>query len=77
MIVSKTLKDLEQRFATNENFVRTHKSFMVNIDHVVSFQVNDGMTIKLSNDKIATVSRRRKDDFLHTYRNHTKVLTRE
>jgi two-component system LytT family response regulator len=75
MIVSKTLKEIEQRFAKNAEFVRTHKSFIVNIAHVVSFQVNDGMTIKLSNDEIATLSRRRKDDFLHVYRSHTKVVS--
>jgi two-component system LytT family response regulator len=75
MIVSKSLKEIEQRFAKNDNFIRTHKSFMVNVAHVVSFQLNDGMTIKLSNDEIATLSRRRKDDFLHTYRNHAKVVS--
>jgi two-component system LytT family response regulator len=75
MIVSKTLKEMEQRFAKNISFVRTHKSFMVNIAHVVSFQLNDGMTIKLSNNEVANLSRRRKDDFLHMYRSHAKVVS--
>lgn len=68
IVVSKTLKEFEERFAEDTNFIRTHKSFVVNLAHVVSVQLNAGMTIKLSNDKIATLSRRRKDDFLAHYR---------
>jgi two-component system LytT family response regulator len=68
IIVSKTLKEFEESFSKNNNFVRTHKSFVVNLAHVVSFQLNTGMTIKLSNDEVATLSRRRKDTFLAQYR---------
>lgn len=68
IIVSKTLKEFEKSFSENTNFIRTHKSFVVNLAHVVSFQLNTGMTIKLSNDEIASLSRRRKDDFLTQYR---------
>lgn len=73
IVVSKTLKQFEEGFANNNNFIRTHKSYVVNLDHVVSFQLNSGMTIKLSNDEVATLSRRRKDDFLALYRQNTSV----
>lgn len=75
VITSKTLKELEKQFLENTNFVRTHKSFMINLAHVVSFQVNEGMTIKLTNNEVASLSRRRKDDFLDTFRNHAKAFS--
>ena len=68
MIVSKTLKEMEKQLMGNNSFIRTHKSFMVNLAHVVSFQVNTSMTIQLSNGEVATISRRRKDNFLTHYR---------
>lgn len=68
IIVSQTLKAFEARFAEDENFVRTHKSFVVNMAHVVSFHPNDGMTIKLANNEVATLARRRKAAFLTHYR---------
>jgi len=46
LIVSKTLKELEKRFIPF-HFFRTHKSFMVNLNHVTGYQINQGLLVKL------------------------------
>lgn len=70
IIISKTLKELEKRFSGKEKyaFFRTHKSFMINLDHVVGYQLNDGLKVRLSNQEEAVISRRRKDAFLERVR---------
>ncbi len=43
------------------NFIRTHKSFMVNLEHVKEYLRGEGGTIILSNNHQVEVSRRKKD----------------
>ena len=43
------------------NFIRTHKSFMVNLEHVKEYVRGEGGTIILSNNHEVEVSRRKKD----------------
>lgn len=59
-LVSKTLSDLED-LLDEKGFFRCHKSFLVNRIHIIS-KLN-GVSIKLSNDLIVPISRRRKIDF--------------
>lgn len=66
MIVSKTLKELEKRF-TPFDFFRTHKSFMVNLNHVVGYQIHEGLLVKLAEAFEVNLSRRRKVDFLKSF----------
>ncbi len=67
LIVSKTLKQMEQQFKTYD-FFRTHKSYMVNMDHVLSIRINDGVKVQMTNNQEAEISRRRKDAFLDAMR---------
>lgn len=68
VVVSKTLKQLEHRLMNNRNFFRTHKSFIVNLDYVTGFRINDEMTVNVNEAHQVSLSRRRKDDFLRLAR---------
>jgi two-component system LytT family response regulator len=70
LIVSKTLKELEKRFVPY-NFFRTHKSFMVNLKHVVGYQIHEGLLVKLDEHYNIILSRRRKEDFLKSFHDFT------
>ncbi|WP_341227298.1 LytTR family DNA-binding domain-containing protein [uncultured Arcticibacterium sp.] len=68
IIISKTLKEMEKTF-THFSFFRTHKSYMINLDHIASIQMNGGTkTVRLINNLNAEISRRRKDAFLDAVR---------
>jgi two-component system LytT family response regulator len=63
IILSKTLKKLETVLQPM-GFFRTHKSFLVNLKHVVSSSVYDEQDqIHLSNNHKVDLSRRRKNEF--------------
>lgn len=62
-LVSKTLKYFED--ALNDgNFVRIHKSFLVNINEVVKYQKGKGGSVVLSNGKQLMVSASKKANLL-------------
>ncbi len=68
LTLSKTLKKLEHIFEPF-GFFRPHKSFLINLNHVVSSCVYDEKpNISLSNNHIVELSRRRKSDFLEIKR---------
>lgn len=70
-ILSKTLKQMEVIFAPF-GFYRPHKSFLINLSHVVSCSVHSDRQIELTNNFKAELSRRKKNDFLEM-RNNKKV----
>jgi DNA-binding LytR/AlgR family response regulator len=55
-LVSKTLKSLAEQL--NPNFMRVHKSYLVNADYIVE-RLEDDRTLKLSCGKEVSVSRRK------------------
>ena len=62
-LVSKTLKYFED--ALNENgFARIHKSYLVNINSIVSYQKGSGGTVTLRNGKELNVSASKKANLL-------------
>ena len=71
LIVPKTLKELEKRFIPF-NFFRTHKSFMVNLNYVIGYQIHEGLLVKLDGEFNVNLSRRRKEDFLKSFHNFPK-----
>lgn len=55
-ISSTTLGKIEKRLANNPHFFRTHKTFMVNLNHVTNInqsdlQITNGLNISLSRRK--------------------------
>jgi two-component system LytT family response regulator len=45
-------------------FVRTHKSYLINLQHVKEYLRGEGGSVILSNNKEVEVARRKKDDFI-------------
>jgi len=63
LLVSKTLNDLDEQI-DSEKFIRVHRSFTVNIDHIRKLDTSEGLVIVLNNNEKIPVSRRKKDDVL-------------
>lgn len=57
LIASKTLKSLSS--SLSKTFVRTHKSFVVNLSYIQSYHFRNG-TITMESSKVAMVSRSNK-----------------
>lgn len=60
---AKTIHEYED-LLSDAGFVRIHKSFLVNLQHVKEYVRGEGGVILLSNDKEVEVSRRKKEFFL-------------
>lgn len=58
--VSKNLKYFETALSDNPNFVRPHRSFLVNTDHITNYLKTDGGCLVLRSDAQIPVSRERK-----------------
>ncbi len=65
---SKPIIDYEELLEQN-NFVRTHRFFLVNLNHVVSYERGEGGMITVSNGQQLEVSRRKKEIFINAIKN--------
>ena len=63
LVVSKTLKDFEDLLDGNQ-FVRVHKSYIVNLRYVKEYSTTDGGIVKMADGKHWSISRRLLDFFL-------------
>lgn len=68
---SKPIHEYEELLEEN-NFVRTHKSYLVNLEHVKEYIRGEGGSIKLSNGMELEVARRKKDVFLSRMKKYFK-----
>ncbi|MFO8086619.1 MAG: LytTR family DNA-binding domain-containing protein [Bacteroidales bacterium] len=64
ILVSKTLKEYEQILSEHQ-FIRPHKSHLVNIKYIKSYIKADGGHLLLTDDTQVPVSRRKKEMVLH------------
>lgn len=62
-LVSKTLKYFEDALSDN-GFARVHKSYLVNVNHVVEYKKGKGGSVVLSNEKEILVSPSKKKELL-------------
>ncbi|MBU6169428.1 MAG: LytTR family DNA-binding domain-containing protein [Bacteroidetes bacterium] len=62
ILMAKTLKSME--LSLGENFCRIHKSYLVNIKHILKYSRNNGYKITLTNDKVLDVSHRNNERVL-------------
>ncbi len=60
MLIPRTLK-LFEIILGNHDFLRTHRAFMINCGHLQSVD-SEGVSMILTNNLHASISRRRKDD---------------
>ena len=62
-VISKTLKDFEELLDSNQ-FVRIHKSYIVNIKYIKEYSTADGGVVKMIDGNQWSISRRQLDTFL-------------
>jgi len=65
-LVSKPLKEYDEMLS-DFNFFRIHKSYLVNLDKIVSYEKQAGGSVILDNQIELTVSHRRREPFLNRY----------
>lgn len=63
IVSTRTLLEYENLLA-DTNFLRIHRSFLINPDYITSYQKGDGGIVTMSNGIEIEVSRRKKDYFL-------------
>lgn len=61
-LLSKVLKEIECCLSCEE-FFRTHKSYLINLKHLVNYQKNDEKAITLVNNHKVLLAKRRKQEF--------------
>ena len=66
LLVSKNLRELE-KILTHPCFFRTHRSFLINLNHVSRYVRKDGGYIVMDNEQVASLSQSRREDFLKAY----------
>ncbi len=70
--VSKVLKDYEEILPQNQ-FVRIHKSSIINLDYLKEYNSKNGLEAILKNGEKIAVSRRRASDFVEKVRLYTNL----
>jgi len=68
--VSRVLKEYEEMLPENQ-FVRIHKSSIVNLNYLVEFNSKNGLEVLLKNGEKIAVSRRRASDFMEKIKLYT------
>jgi two-component system LytT family response regulator len=68
--VSKVLKEYEEILPDNQ-FIRVHKSSIINLDYVSEYNSRNGLEVTLKNGDRIAVSRRRASDFLDKVKSYT------
>ncbi len=71
IVVSKTLKEYEALLAT-EHFFRTHKSYLINLNHIKKLNKGLELSVSMSNDAVVEISYRKKVEFLRIMKEHTQ-----
>ena len=64
--VQRKLKEVDQLLA-EENFVRIHRSHLINLEHVVRFENQSSEAVYLSDGTQLVVSRNRKTNFIERF----------
>ena len=64
VIVSRTLGKIELFFKPYPNFIRVHRSYLVNFDHVQSYHRDDGGYLIMLDSSRIRVSRSSRDELL-------------
>jgi len=64
--VSKTLKDV-QEVLEEEHFLRVHRQYIINLNHVKQFNRNEGI-LTMSNGQHIPIARNQKEHLIEKYR---------
>lgn len=63
LLISKTLKENEE-LLSDYNFIRPHKSHLINVHYIKSYDKHDGGYINMTDGSVVPVSRRKKEKIL-------------
>lgn len=66
VLVSRTLKDYEEMLS-DYYFFRTHQSHLININHIVSFEKNEGGYLRMADGSPVPVSKRKREELLELF----------
>lgn len=64
LIISRTLKQVEEMLAEHDYFFRSHQSFIANLHHVERYNKGSGGSLDLVNQIVIPVAKSRKDELL-------------
>lgn len=67
LMSSYTLKQYDD-ILTNQGFLRIHKSYLVNLKHIIQYKRTDGGSVVIANGDEIAVSKRNKDVLLDAFR---------
>lgn len=65
-LVSKTLRNI-QEILEERNFLRVHRQYLVNLDHIARYVKGEGNYIMMSNDKSIPVARNQKEKLVERF----------
>ena len=63
LLVSKKLKEFE-KLLQNPSFFKSHRSYLINLDHVQQYVRQDGGYIVMKNQDVVSIAKDRRDDLL-------------
>lgn len=66
--LAKYVKDFEEYFGEDSGFIRVHKSYLINVNHIKEYSKGDPFIIVMSNGESIEVSRRKKPEVLEKLR---------
>ena len=66
VLISKILKDV-QEVLEEQHFLRIHRQYIINLNHIKLFNRNEGQVTMINND-VLLISRRLKDELISYYR---------
>ncbi|WP_035756505.1 LytR/AlgR family response regulator transcription factor [Hugenholtzia roseola] len=67
LVISKNIKFFENILAPHKNFLRIHRSYLVNLDAVRQYVKKDGGYLVMENGNHVSVGKDKKDEFLKYY----------
>jgi two-component system LytT family response regulator len=68
LLISKTLKENEE-LLSDYNFIRPHKSHLINVTYIKSYNKQDGGSIVMTDGSVVPVSRRKREKILEIISN--------
>ena len=72
-LLPRVLKEIEGKLP-DDVFYRTHKSFLINLNHIVHYQKNHETPITLLNDLKIRLSKRRKQEFQRIIKDRVQTI---
>ena len=72
ILSTKSLKIYEENY-TNGQFLRVHKSYLVNIKHIIEYNFNDNYYVKLKNDDFIKIAVRKRSYVKKVFINGCKL----